>query len=214
MKVDASDLAQECQAAAWQGFRLFKGDRLESFRCWLSTILHTLVAQEFRKYGRKSRDTRRELPLDSRRISSDSDLPGDDSGTILDRLVRSEDEGRQHALLVQAMGMLGEQDRGLIRMHLIEELPYAEIAGRLGDSETSLRKRFQRAVRKLTDALTWLAFSEPRGEVPRKREVFRLWRFESLSRQEIASRLDLPPSIVESWIQEAERVLSSSRGEK
>ena len=55
---------------------------------------------------------------------------------------------------MRALGRLSAADRAVVLLRVREELSYAEIAERLGENEAALRKRYERAKKRLARYLT------------------------------------------------------------
>ena len=56
--------------------------------------------------------------------------------------------------IMTALSRLDPADRALVLMRIVEGLDYSEIAGRLGAGEAALRKRYERAKKRLAAFLT------------------------------------------------------------
>lgn len=152
-KVDTFDLIQETFLEAKRSFPNFHGSTAAEFAAWLRTIFATRLAVLLRHYfGTKARDPRLEKPLD---------LQLDQTSQLLDRglfaagnspsqsLVRRE-RGTQ---LAQALASLPEDYREVIILRHMEELPFADVAARMGRSLDSVQKLWLRSLAKLRTLL-------------------------------------------------------------
>lgn len=111
---------------------------------WLLTAATNKLRERVRFYGRQKRDVARETPAD------DLDL------SVYQSLVTpSEDAVRREEVesLERALGKLQEDHREVIVLARIVELPHAEIARRMGRSETATRNLLGRALMKLAAEL-------------------------------------------------------------
>jgi len=127
----AEDLTVESFWRAWRARARF--DPRRSFAAWMRTIA-TRVAIEHLK-----RPWRRETPLDADRAGSPATDPAVSAETLA--AIRGAFDGLPAAL------------RTVATLALIEERPYAEIAGALEISTGAVKTRVFRAVRLLREAL-------------------------------------------------------------
>jgi RNA polymerase sigma factor (sigma-70 family) len=142
--VDPADVVQEVWFRAW---RSFAGAELEaeSFRRWIFRVAKNVLLESFRAL--RASDTPGAAAGESARLRRLAELP--DSATAITRRV-ARDEGLK--LFAQWTVGLEEDDRALV-VHLgLEDMDREELAGRLGISEASLRKRWERLQTRLVES--------------------------------------------------------------
>lgn len=133
----AADLMAETFAAALIAAPRFKRRR-EPAVAWLFTIARRKLIDSWRR-GRVEDDARRKLGLEP--------LELDDGGLArIDALV---DESRDPLPLTRLMERLPPDQREALRMRVLDEREYAEIARELRCSEAVVRQRVSRATRAL-----------------------------------------------------------------
>jgi len=145
----AADLMAETFAKAYLGRRRFRGSTEEDARAWLFGI----GRRRFAMYVRRGKAERRAL----RRL-----------GLERPELVEGEHARIEELAGLDAMrGMLAELVSGLapaqrraLELRVVRELPYPDVADRLGISEQAARARVSRALRALGSALDGLATTQ------------------------------------------------------
>jgi RNA polymerase sigma-70 factor (ECF subfamily) len=152
-KVDAADLVQETFLEAHRHFALFRGTTEAEFIAWLRQILAGQLANLLRRYlGTKGRDVRLErdlvLELDQSSRLLDQGLAAP-SSTPSQQVARRE----QAVLLAEAMSGLPEDYREVLILRHLEELPFAEVADRMGRTIDSVEKLWLRALARLRRTL-------------------------------------------------------------
>ena len=105
---------------------------------WIYGIARHQLGRFFRS-GRVFRDARRRLGMPER------ELPPADYERIEDLV----DFAPIRGAIEEALLTLGEDQREALRLRVIEELPYEEVARRLACSEQNARQRVSRALRRL-----------------------------------------------------------------
>jgi RNA polymerase sigma-70 factor (ECF subfamily) len=148
-KVDPADLVQETFLDAHRNFAGFRGDSEPTFAAWLRGILAGHLAHLLRRYfDTRSRDVHLEEALVREMESSssllDRGLTAADSSPS-DRVSRRE----QALLLADALEQLPADYREVIVLRQIEELPFAEVARRMGRSKDSVQKLWVRGLDRL-----------------------------------------------------------------
>jgi RNA polymerase sigma-70 factor (ECF subfamily) len=131
----ALDLTAETFAQAYAGRRGFRGSTDEEARAWLYTIAQRQLAGYLRR-GYADREARSRLGL--QRPEADAE-----------ELQRVEELGGMsdlRAQLARQMEDLPEGYREAVRLRVVEELPYLEVARRLAITETAARMRVSRAL--------------------------------------------------------------------
>jgi RNA polymerase sigma-70 factor, ECF subfamily len=138
----ALDLTAETFAQAYAGRRKFRGRTDAEARAWLYTIAQRQLAGYLQR-GYANRAALARLGLER---------PGADT----EELRRVEELGEMEdlrVLLAQQMEDLPEGYREAVRLRVVEELPYPEVAQRLAITEPAARMRVSRALGHLRTAL-------------------------------------------------------------
>ena len=132
----ALDLTAEAFAQGLRSLPRFRGDHSGSGRAWLYAIARHLLSRQ-RASGKREVKARLRLriPLDTFDGVSDID----------DRIVR---EGSTAALNA-ALEQLPDDQRQAVRLRVLDELGYDEIAARLGCTVPTARARVSRGLRSL-----------------------------------------------------------------
>ncbi|HEX8205535.1 MAG TPA: RNA polymerase sigma factor [Solirubrobacteraceae bacterium] len=139
--VDAArDLAAETFAQAFQHRARFRGTGGEQEAAWLYAIARHQLSRYVRR-GVASRKAVRRLGI---RVPPVHD---DDRGRILELAGSADIRARVSA----AFDELDEQQRLALKLRVIDELPYPQVATTLGVSEQTARARVSRALRALAD---------------------------------------------------------------
>ena len=116
---------------------------------WLRQIMAGLLGNMLRRYlGTQGRDVRleRELAGELDQSSQALDRGFADPGPTPSKLAA----GRERAvLLADALGRLPADYREAIILRNLEELPFAEVANRMGRSEDAVQKLWVRALARL-----------------------------------------------------------------
>jgi RNA polymerase sigma factor (sigma-70 family) len=133
----AADLMAETFAAALLAAPRFKRRR-EPAAAWLFTIGRRKLIDSWRR-GRVEDAARRKLGLEPMEL--------DDGG--LARIDAMVDEERDPLPLVELMGRLPDDQREALRLRVLDEREYADIARELRCSEAVIRQRVSRATRSL-----------------------------------------------------------------
>jgi RNA polymerase sigma-70 factor (ECF subfamily) len=132
---DSEDVLQSTFVAAWKALDDFEYRGPDSFRRWLGTILDHEVIDLARGEERRRRgleELRREVAPALQESPS----------TVL---VRDELQRR----LLEALTSLSLEDQELIGQHFFDRLSWAEIAGRHGVVESTVRRRMLDALERL-----------------------------------------------------------------
>lgn len=142
----ALDLCAETFAQAFAGRRRFRGRSDEEARAFLYAIAH----RQLSRFWRRGAVERRALQRLGMRVP---DVYEDDHAAIEERAGLEE---LRPAISAQLDALSAEQ-REALRLRVIEELPYDEIAARLEVSEQTVRARVSRGLRTLGPRLRALA---------------------------------------------------------
>lgn len=144
--VDPADVVQEVWYRAWRSFAA-AGLESESFRRWIFRVAKNVLLESFRAL--RANDTPGAAAGESARLRRLAEVP--DTATAITRRV-ARDEGLK--LFAHWTVGLEEDDRALI-VHLgLEDMDRAELAGRLGISEASLAKRWERLTARMAESKT------------------------------------------------------------
>lgn len=139
----AVDLAAETFAQAYLSRKRFRGETEASAAAWLYAIARAQLA----RYHRKGIAERRALAR--LRI----ELPALTSAEI-ERIETEADLDELRAELDAGLERITQSQRDAISLRIVEELPYPEVAARLGISEQTARARVSRGLRALEQALS------------------------------------------------------------
>jgi RNA polymerase sigma-70 factor (ECF subfamily) len=141
-KLDPSDLVQETFLHAQRGFGEFRGTAEPELLVWLRQILARALASQARHYvGAAKRNVLLEQSVDQSAQQIGRGLIGLDSSPS-QRASRRE----QAVLVADALERLPEDYRDVIVLRNLEELPFAEVATRMGRSLDSVKKLWPRAL--------------------------------------------------------------------
>jgi RNA polymerase sigma-70 factor (ECF subfamily) len=134
----ALDLTAETFAQAYMSRRRFRGETDQQARAWLFAIAQRRLSDYLRR-GYAERRAMAKLGLERPVVEPDD-------------LARVEELGEMRAvreLLVRQLEDLPAGCREAVRLRVIDELSYAEVAARLTISETAARMRVSRALGQL-----------------------------------------------------------------
>ena len=132
----ASDLTAEAFAQAWLSRRSFRDEADGSALPWLLGIARNVARESARRNEVETRARRR--------LGLPTDLAGEDGfAAVEDRLSPS-------AALTDALETLPEHEREALELRIVDELPYADVADRLGVRPAAARLRVSRALRRLS----------------------------------------------------------------
>jgi RNA polymerase sigma-70 factor (ECF subfamily) len=138
----ALDITAETFAQAFKGRRSFRGTTRAEQRAWLLTIARRQIA----RYLRRGVVERRALE----RLGATVPVAHEDD-------LRAIEEAAELAELRASLGAhldrLGSDQREALRLRVIDERPYAEVAAALEISEETARARVSRGLRALGRAL-------------------------------------------------------------
>jgi RNA polymerase sigma-70 factor (ECF subfamily) len=145
-KVGASDIVQDAVFQAHRRFEDFRGQSAAEFYGWLRCILrHTMIDHLRRFQMAEARTVRREIPLQELfGHHTEAVLPGN-SRLPEGSAIRREDA----AALEQAIELLAEDARLVIRLRHWEGRGFDDIAECVGKSEAAVRKIWYRALQRL-----------------------------------------------------------------
>jgi RNA polymerase sigma-70 factor (ECF subfamily) len=136
------DLTAESFAQAYLSRRRFRGSTDGEAAAWLYRIAKRQLARYFKK-GRAERDACERLGLERPALDAESEHQIERFAAL--------DERR--ATLRIELNELSPANREALRLRVVEELPYREVASRLAISEPAARARVSRALRALAETL-------------------------------------------------------------
>jgi RNA polymerase sigma factor (sigma-70 family) len=131
----ASDLTAETFAQAWLSRGRFRDDRNGSALPWLLGIARNVLRESARQDRLETRARERlGLPLD---------LATEEGYTAIEARISP------RAGLIAALDQLPSHERSALRLRVVDELAYAEVAEKLAISPAAARLRVSRALRRL-----------------------------------------------------------------
>ena len=145
----ALDLTAETFAQAFRGRRGFRGATELEARAWLLTIARRQVARYLRR-GALDRRAVERLGVQVPRLD-----PGE-----AEEIERRAGLPQLRSAVGAALAQLGADQREALRLRVVEERSYEQIADLLGVTETTVRARVSRGLRALQGALEARAIPE------------------------------------------------------
>jgi len=132
----ASDLTAETFAQAWLSRRSFRNEADGSALPWLLGIARNVARESAR---------RNEVETRARsRLGLPTDLASEDGYAAV------EERLSPRAALARALETLPEHEREALELRVVDELPYTDVAARLGVRPAAARLRVSRALRRLS----------------------------------------------------------------
>ena len=147
----ALDLSQEAWIKAWQRLHQFHGD--SSFATWITRITINLSLDFLRKAKRQRAESVEALEESSGGVERLLPVINPNPTARLERV-------ELRAKIDQAMETLSEGHRTVLILHEFEELPYKEIAKRVGCSIGTVMSRLFYARRRMATAMKELLREE------------------------------------------------------
>jgi RNA polymerase sigma-70 factor (ECF subfamily) len=138
----ALDLTAETFAQAWNSARRFRDEADGSAAPWLFGIGRNLLRQ-YHKHNRIETAARARLGIPLAFAECDE----------YERVDERDEAATLTPRLHDAVSALPSEQRRALRLRVIHQLPYEEVAGRLGCSQNAARIRVSRALRSLTTEL-------------------------------------------------------------
>lgn len=148
-KVDVEDLVQETFMEAHRGIVAFRGATVGEFLAWLRRIVVAVLANQIRRYyGTKRRDVRLEQSLAAAADASWCKIDGGlvDPGTSPSQHASKREQG---VLLADALAALPGDYREVIILRQLEDLPFPEVARRMGRTVDSVKNLWVRGLGRL-----------------------------------------------------------------
>jgi RNA polymerase sigma-70 factor, ECF subfamily len=131
----AADLSAETFARAWLSRRRFRNQRDGSALPWLLGIAHNVLRESAQRDRIETRARAKlGLPLD---------LAAEDGYTDVEQRLSP------RRALAAAVEELPDHEREALELRVVDELPYCEVAARLGIRPAAARLRVSRALRRL-----------------------------------------------------------------
>jgi len=132
------DLLGETFAQAFEDRQQFRGPGPDAARAWLFTIARHQLSDYFRR-GRAERTALARLGVERRELTD----------AEYDRIEELAALGDLRALVSTGVDRLNLQQREILRLRVIEERSYVDVAHTLGITEQAARARTSRALRAL-----------------------------------------------------------------
>ena len=132
----ASDLTAEAFAQAWLSRRSFRDEADGSALPWLFGIARNVARESARRNEVETRARRR--------LGLPTDLASDDGYAAVEQRLSP------RVALEQALERLPEHERDALELRVVDELPYEDVAARLGVRPAAARLRVSRALRRLS----------------------------------------------------------------
>lgn len=138
----AMGLTAETFAQAFVARRRFRGKSKPELEAWLFAIARAQLSH----YMRRGQAERRAM----RRLGIERPALVDEDIERLERLAGTE---QLRTLVAESLAELDERQREALRLRVVDDVAYSDIAARLGISEQTARARVSRALRALADAV-------------------------------------------------------------
>ncbi len=151
-QLEPEDIIQEVYAAAWANLPTADFDRFEGFVSWLRQIAENKLVDMQRAMLADKRDVRRQSPAWGVQSGTYVNLL-DQVSSPLSTPSRGAARSEAMALLMVRMQQLPEDYRQVIHWRLIDGLPVAEVAERLGRSESAVHMLCHRALKQLRELM-------------------------------------------------------------
>jgi RNA polymerase sigma factor (sigma-70 family) len=129
---DAEDVVSEVFVSMVRNLRAFAGDE-DDFRAWLFTIAHRRVVDERRRRGRRA-----EASVAGEVLEAAAGVGGDGEVEALERL--------RVAGVLDALDQLTPDQRAVVLLRALADLPVAEIARVVGKPETAVKALLRRGL--------------------------------------------------------------------
>jgi RNA polymerase sigma-70 factor (ECF subfamily) len=139
----ALDVVGEAFATAFERRAKFRGGTREEAVGWLYAITRTVLDHQFRRRGVERRALQR--------LGVDPPTMGDDERRRVEDLAGLAD---LRAAVARELAKLPEAQRDAVRLRIVDELSYDDLAARLGITPDNARVRVSRGLRALTRAIT------------------------------------------------------------
>jgi RNA polymerase sigma-70 factor (ECF subfamily) len=138
----ALDIVGEAFAVAFERRTKFRGGSREEAVAWLYAICRTQLNHQFRRRGAE----RRALS----RLGVDRPVMGEDERRRVEELAGL---AQLRAVVADELERLPADQRAAVRLRVVDELDYDEVAARLDITQQTARARVSRGLRALSDAI-------------------------------------------------------------
>lgn len=146
----AVDLVAETFAVAFEDRAQFRGGvGSETARAWLYAVGRRRLF-DFYRHGRVERRALARLAVERRALTAEE----------YDRIEELAASRALREAVGEALARLGDSEREVLRLRVVEERPYREVARALGISEQTARARVSRALRALRASTTFSSLME------------------------------------------------------
>lgn len=136
------DLVGEAFAVAYEQRGKFRGSTDAELRSWLFGIAANLLSDYFRS-GQIERRAMERLGVEPVAVDSDE----------IERIEQLSESTQLRAAVAEALNALGSESREAVRLRVVDELPYSEVARAMAVSEQVARARVSRGLRTLREQL-------------------------------------------------------------
>jgi len=145
----ARDLTAETFAQAFEHRRRFRGSTDAEASGWLYGIARHQLSR-YARHGKVERKALERLGIQVPTVSAED----------YDHIVELAGLAELRDSVAAVFGELSDDQRDALRLRVIDERPYAEVARTLGISEQAARARVSRALRRLADATDMTSAAE------------------------------------------------------
>lgn len=147
----ALDLTAETFAQAWRGWSGVRTGSPEEVRGWLFTIARRQLGRYLRR-GHVERGALRRLGVGLPTLHEDD----------VDEIERAARLPALRSTIGAELQKLSDSQRDALQLRIVDELPYQEVARRLGITQSTARARVSRGLRALAAALEPIVSQEAR----------------------------------------------------
>ena len=151
-RIDPDDVLQQAYISAFTSFADMRFGSAGHFYKWLETIALNHLKDVQRSLRRQKRDVGREV---SCRV-----LPNASAPDLMQRLAAGDTTPSRHlareeatAAVMTCLARLGHDQREVVRLRIIQDVPVAEIAQRLGKSEVAVYALCRRGLKSLHELM-------------------------------------------------------------
>jgi RNA polymerase sigma-70 factor (ECF subfamily) len=148
-RLGASDVVQETLVEASRRLENYLAEPAMPFHLWLQQIARDRLIMERRRHQAGRRNVDREVPLPDSCGPTPANRLVDPASTPGQHVARQEIENQVR----QAIEQMPENDRTILQMRYLQELPNQEAAAALGIDPVAASQRYGRALRKLQKLL-------------------------------------------------------------
>lgn len=146
-KVESMDVVQEAMTRAFDRLPAFQPRHKSSFTHWISRIVRNIVRDMHDHFSALKRDYAAEVSLEEPSPGDDGlaeRLP--DAAPSLPDAWAAKEEGVR---ILRALAALSDDQRDVLSLRLFHDLPYEEVARRMGKSPDAVRRAYARAQARL-----------------------------------------------------------------